>query len=278
MPETLPLVLIASRDEWTSRSLESVLAPAGFAIARAYDAEQVTSRARAMRPDAILLFTDLAGETGVSVCRRMRREGVVSASTAIVLLTTDPVSREAQLDALEAGAWELLPFPADPSALCARLRTYADAKMDADDARLSADVDAGTGIYTPAGLVRRSRELIALARRMEQPLACVVFETGTDAATDDEESAPDLGQIAAVFREVGRKSDVIGRVDARRLAVVATDTDEAGARGMARRLSAALDPAESSRLRSGCWAASDAASAPADPREILQLAGRSAGA
>jgi PleD family two-component response regulator len=277
MHETSPLVLIASRDEWTSRSLESVLAPAGFAIARAYDAAQVVSRARATRPDAILLFTDLSGETGVSVCRRLRREGAVTASTAIVLLTTDPVSREAELDALEAGAWELLPFPADPSALCARLRTYTDAKMDADAARLAADVDAGSGIYTPAGLVRRSRELIAFARRMELPLACVVFETDGGPATAEGES-PDLGRIAAVFREVGRKSDVIGRVDARRLAVVATDTDHAGAQGLARRLSAALDPAESTRLRSGCWAASDAASAPADPREILQLAGRSAGA
>jgi PleD family two-component response regulator len=278
MHEIPPLVLIASRDEWTSRSLESVLTPEGFASARAYDTHQLVDRARTIRPDAILLFNDLPDERGPSACRRLRREGAVSPSTAIVLLTPEPLDRSARLEALDAGAWELLPFPTDPAELCARLRTYVEAKLDADAARDAADVDARTGVYTQAGLVRRSGELAAFARRMEQPLACVVFEAAGASGEATPTPEPDLGRVAARFRDVGRRSDVIGRVDERRLAVVATDTDEAGARGLARRLSAALDPSQAATIRSGCWAVADAASLPADPREMIRRAGAAAGA
>lgn len=276
MHEMPPLVLIASRDEWTTRSLESVLAPAGFAIARAYGAAQLVERARTVRPDVILLGTDLAGETGASVCRRLRDRDGVPASTPILLLHPGPVRRSERMDALRAGAWDVLAFPTDPDELRVRLRLYGDAKRDADAARSAADVDVATGIYTPAGLLRRTGELAALARRLEQPIACVVFETRTAADAPQDSGDGELGRVAAVFRDVGRRSDVVGRVDARRLAVLAADTDEEGARGLARRFQAALDPAAAATLRAGCWAVSDAATAPEDPREMILLAGDAA--
>jgi len=276
MHEMPPLVLIASRDEWTTRSLESVLAPAGFAIARAYGTTQLVERARAMRPDVILLGTDLAGETGASVSRRLRDREGVPASTPILLLHPGPVRRSDRMDALLAGAWDVLAFPTDPDELLARLRLYADAKRDADAARAAVDVDATTGIYTHAGLLRRTGELTALARRLEQPLACVVFETRPGADATEPPPAGDLGRVAAVFRDVGRRSDIVGRIDAWRLAVLAVDTDEEGARGLARRLQAALDPVAAATLRAGCWAASDASTVPEDPREVILLAGDAA--
>ena len=290
MHEMPPLVLIASRDEWTTRSLESVLAPAGFAVARAYNAAQLLERARTIRPDAVLIGTDLADETGVSACRRLREQAALPFSTPILLLSPGTVGRAERIEAFEAGAWDLVPFPLEPAEMSARLRLYASAKRDADAARGAADVDAETGVYTLAGLLRRSEELAAFARRMEQPFACVIFEAGTGdgevaptvskpaaegAAARARTAGPvDLRRVAAVFRDVGRRSDVLGRVDDSHLAVLATDTDSEGARGLARRLSAALEPGEAAAIRAGCWAVADPREVPKDPREIILAATR----
>lgn len=273
MHEMPPLVLIASSDEWTTRSLESVLAPAGLALARAYDADQLLERSRTIRPDVVLLAGDLPEETSLSACRRLRGEGALPRSTAILLLNPGPVARADRVAAFDAGAWDIAPFPIEPGELLARLRLYVGAKRDAD-ARSGADLDA-EGVYTLAGLIRRSKEVVALARRGAQPFACVVFEAGDDAARGSGGTPTlDMGRVAALFREVGRRSDVLGRLDESRLAVVANDTDGEGAQGLARRLSAALAPGDAATIRAGCWASADPAEAPADPREIIRAATR----
>ncbi|MEN8374958.1 MAG: response regulator [Gemmatimonadota bacterium] len=277
MPEPLPLVLIASRDEWTTRSVESVLTPSGFAVERAQSGARLLAHAAATRPDVVLLGTDLPDETGVSVARRLREASAVPPSTPILLLSPTPPSRAERIAALEAGAWDVLAFPVDPRELRARLSVYAGAKRDADAARGEGFVDAHTGLYNMRGLLRRSAEIAAFARRMEQPLACVVFEADRAGASGIELAdgqAPDLSAVATVFLEVGRRSDVLGRVDEAHLAILATDTDDSGARGLARRLSGALEPGTAAALRTGVWAVSDAGQAPADPSEMITLATR----
>lgn len=273
MHESPPLVLIASRDEWTTRSLESVLAPAGFAITRAYGSTQAIRRARDARPDVVLLGTELAAETGASLARRLRDEAVVSPSTPILLLHPHTVSHADRLEALAAGAWDVLAFPVDTEELVARLGLYASAKRDAAAAHGRADVLPEADVFTRKGLLRRGAELAAYARRTDQPLACVLFAADAEqqGASGD---APDIRELATVFRQVGRQSDVIGVVDPTRLAVLAIDTDTEGARGLARRLSEALPADDATALRTGWWAASDASATPADAGEILRRAAR----
>ena len=41
-----PLVLIVSNQEWSSRSLETILAPNGYAVLRAYTGASAMARAR----------------------------------------------------------------------------------------------------------------------------------------------------------------------------------------------------------------------------------------
>src|SRR5438105_5479222 len=50
-----PIVLIASDQESSSRSLESILAPSGYTVLKAYTGAQTLERARAAQPDAIIL-------------------------------------------------------------------------------------------------------------------------------------------------------------------------------------------------------------------------------
>src|SRR5207249_5231681 len=49
-----PLVLIVSNQEWSSRSLETILAPNGYAVLRAYTAASAMARARGAQPDIIV--------------------------------------------------------------------------------------------------------------------------------------------------------------------------------------------------------------------------------
>jgi len=53
--ERRPLVLIANDQEWSARSLESILAPNGFTVLRAYTGQQALQRARTAAPDLIIL-------------------------------------------------------------------------------------------------------------------------------------------------------------------------------------------------------------------------------
>jgi CheY-like chemotaxis protein len=50
-----PLVLIANDQEWSARSLESILGPNGYAVVRAYTGQQALERARTSQPDIIIL-------------------------------------------------------------------------------------------------------------------------------------------------------------------------------------------------------------------------------
>ena len=50
-----PLVLIANDQEWSARSLESILGPNGYSVIRAYTGQQALDRARTAHPDLIIL-------------------------------------------------------------------------------------------------------------------------------------------------------------------------------------------------------------------------------
>ena len=50
-----PVVLIASDPEWTARSLESLIAPNGYAVLRAHNGRQALGLARTTQPDAIVI-------------------------------------------------------------------------------------------------------------------------------------------------------------------------------------------------------------------------------
>ncbi|MFW6201322.1 MAG: response regulator [Gemmatimonadota bacterium] len=252
VPARTPLVLVVDDDEWSSRALETVLEPAGFESLRAYSGEQAIERAATRSPDAILLDIGLPDMSGLEVCRRLRDDPNIGARTAILLTTVDPISRQRRLEAYEAGAWEVFHLPTDADALVLRLRSYANAKQEADRAIAESLLDAPTGLYNLRGLVRRANEMAAEARRWQKPLACVVF--GPSIAERDEVGARHtfeslLHEVAAALRSSCRASDVIGRMGPEQVALLALDTDPRGAEALAERMlrvieRAAVEPAD----------------------------------
>ena len=53
-PSRPPLALLANDQEWSARSLESILGPNGYAVLRAYTGRQALEMARSSLPDVVM--------------------------------------------------------------------------------------------------------------------------------------------------------------------------------------------------------------------------------
>jgi two-component system, cell cycle response regulator len=240
-----PLVLIANDQEWSARSIESILGPNGYAVVRAYTGQQALERARASQPDIIILDAQMPDMHGFEVCRALRSDPRFSATTPIVITTSGPSGRTQRLEAYRCGAWEFLGQPLDGEALLLKLATFLQSKRQVDILREENLLDSGTGLYNMRGLSRRAREIGADALRRREALACVVFAPETELDADDEAPGEELlrlsDQVGVVLRQSGRVSDAIGRLGPTEFAVIAPATGAEGAVRLVNRLSGAVE-------------------------------------
>lgn len=235
-----PLILIVDDQEWSTRSLESILAPNGFAVMRAYNCKTGLERSRTHPPDAVFIDVTLPDGSGLSLCRALREDPAIGPETPIIATSPERPTRALRLDSLRAGAWDLLGYPIDAEELVLRLDTYVQAKFAADRLRNGGLIDPVTGLYNLHGLERRMAELTSWAYREQRALACVVFAPVDAAEDNDVASAHLVRQVASAFRLHGRISDVIGRLGKTEIAVLAPSTDREGAVRLADRLGEAV--------------------------------------
>ncbi len=276
-----PLVLIANDQEWSARSIESILGPNGYAVVRAYTGQQALERARTAQPDIIILDAQMPDMHGFEVCRALRGDPRFSATTPIVITTSGPSGRTQRLEAYRCGAWEFLGQPLDGEALLLKLSTFLQSKQQVDILREENLLDSGTGLYNMRGLARRAREIGADALRRREALACVVFAPETDPEADDEAPDEELlrlsDQVGAVLRQSGRVSDAIGRLGPTEFAVIAPATGAEGAVRLVSRLGGAVEATpmpvrggeRAIRVKAGYCAVPDFAESPVDAVELL---------
>ena len=281
-PAASPLVLIANDQEWSARSLESILGPNGYAVVRAYTGHQALERARTSQPDIIILDAQMPNIHGFEVCRALRSDPRFSSTTPIVITTSGPSGRTQRLEAYRAGAWEFLGQPLDGEALLLKLHTFLQSKREVDLLREENLLDSGTGLYNMRGLARRAREIGSDAIRRREALACVVFAPETELETVDEEAPEEellrmSDQVGVVFRQVGRVSDAIGRLGPTEFAVIAPATGADGAVRLVNRLGEAVAATRipvrggerSVRVKAGYCAVPDFAESSVDAVELL---------
>ena len=237
-PSARPVgVLIASEQEWTSRSLASILAPQGYWVQKAFTRAQTVAHIRRDPPDAIIIDEQLPDGDGHELCRDLYEQDLISASTPVFLALSRAPTRRDRLAAMRAGAWACLGEPLDAEELMAALGVFVPAKLDADHARRTGLVDEMTGVYNARGLTRRAQELGADASRRRSGLACILL------APDTESGEPPLvlvRRIAQTLRSALRHSDAIGRLEPASFAIVALDTDATQVRHLAERLATAI--------------------------------------
>jgi PleD family two-component response regulator len=278
---TAPLVLIANDQEWSARSIESILGPNGYAVVRAYTGAQAIERARSSQPDILILDAQMPDMHGFDVCRALRADPRFSVTTPIVITTSGPSGRTQRLEAYRAGAWEFLGQPLDGEALLLKLATFLQSKQQVDVLREENLLDSGTGLYNMRGLARRAREIGADALRRREALACVVFAPDGDDEAEVEGLSDELlrmsDQVGTVFRQFGRGSDAIGRLGPTEFGVIAPATGAEGAVRLVNRLGAAVEATKipvrggerSMRVRAGYCAVPDFAESAVDATELL---------
>jgi PleD family two-component response regulator len=279
-PARPAVILVASKQEWTSRSLESIFTPGKYLVLASYTAQNALLRAKRDQPDAIIIDAQLPDSSGHDLCHRLRAEGLVTPSTPILMTLPNPPTRRDRLAALRAGAWECLSEPLDAEETVAILDAFIPAKLDADHARSEGLIDEATGLYNVRGLTRRAKELAWHAARNRAPLACVVLAPAPNA--DNPDGAPEdpppiaLSRIARSLKATGRRSDAVGRLGLGAFAVVALDTDGVQARQLADRLRGAIMASDESgpvvpalHMQAGCHGVSDFHAASIDAVELM---------
>ena len=272
-----PTVLVANDQEWSARSLESILVPNGYSVIRAHTGEQALERSLSSAPDLIILDAQMPDIHGFDVCRMLRDDPRISATTPIVITTSGPSGRAQRLEAYRAGAWEFLGQPLDGEALLLKLRTFVQSKLEVDALRDESLLDPATGFYNMRGLARRAREIGSEASRRHQALACVVFAPIVESTEDpaDEAVLEEVAeQVGRVFREAGRSSDAVGRLVHGEFAVIAPTTGHDGAVRLAERMGRTVEQAfERSgapvTLRAGYAAVDDFGTSEFDAVELL---------
>lgn len=245
---TPPLIVVANHQEWTARSLESVLGPRGFAVVRAYTGREALRLVRNARPDAVILDWDLPDISGVELCKLMRGDLEGSLSVPIVGLSAGTPPRADRLDAYRAGAWELYGEPYDVEALALKLDVLVSAKRAADRQVEVGLLDPLTGAYNARGVALRARELGAEASRRHEALSCIAFSaniadgTPEDASVDFEAVA--VRELSDLCRGASRVSDALGRLGRTELVLIAPGTGEEGAQRIAKRVTEAASRTE----------------------------------
>jgi len=266
------VALIANDQEWSARSLDSILAPQGYTVIRAYTGLQALERARTARPDLVILDAQLPDIHGLEVCKQLREDPRFGRLTPIVITTAGPSGRTQRLAAYQAGAWEFFGQPLDGEALLARFQTFIEAKLEADGLREAAMVD-GHGLYTVRGLAQRVGEIGSEMIRHGRPLACVAlaFADEGDSPNSGIPAQPTLGEL---LRGHGRISDAIAHLGGQEYVVVAPDTAREGAVRMIDRLEAVLraEGLPAARLVAGYSAVPDLRVASVEPAAMLDHA------
>jgi len=271
-----PLVLIANDQEWSARSLESILSPNGFRVVRVFTGHQALDRAREHQPDIIVLDAQMPDMHGFDVCRTLRDDELVGPATPVIITTAGPSGRSQRIQAFEAGAWEFFGQPLDGDALLLKLRTFLRAKLEVDRLLMESLLDSVSGLYSRKGLAHRAREIGSDASRRHEPLACVVFGAEADDGADGDglEDAVEIDAwVGQLLRRSSRVSDAVGRIAPREYAVLAPATGGVGAARLATRLGGALEELASAgrhvRVKAGYCAVPDFARSPVDVLELL---------
>jgi two-component system cell cycle response regulator len=237
-------VLIVDDQEWTSRSVESILRPRGFSVLKAYTGQQALDLTSRANPDLIIVDFHLPDLDGVDVVRELEQRSLLDPATPVLMMSSGGVGRAERLEALGAGAWDILRHPLDPGELILRLENLIRVKQEADRLRQELITDLTTGLYNVRGVLRRAREIGADSVRSGRPMACIAVGpewagelSNTSVPQEPEAPTNEIAERAArAIRSAVRESDAVGQMGPYEFVIVALGLDQASATRLADRI------------------------------------------
>jgi two-component system OmpR family response regulator len=183
-------VLVAEDDHRLRALLEQVLTEAGWTVTAVADGRAAHLLARDDRQfDVLLLDVGLPGTDGLTVCRRLREDGV---TTPVLMLTARGQVAD-RITGLDAGADDYLSKPFDVDELLARLRALrrreerlAARPLEVGDLRLDPAARTVSRSGTPVELTAREFDVLhLLALRVGQVVTRYdILDTVWDGETD----------------------------------------------------------------------------------------------
>lgn len=189
-----------------------------------------------MNPEAVVI--DLDGTSGVgsdlhNLIHDIPRDPVIP----VIGLSSRRTSRGDRLEAIGAGLWDVLEVPLKAAELVAKLHMWIWMMRDVDEMKSGVLIDVESGHYSFTGMMRRLREQAALARRYEEALSCVVFGSDPVPEGANADGMELVGmEFSAALHELTRDSDVVGRLEPLKFAVLAPQTPPTGACKLAERI------------------------------------------
>ena len=275
-----PLALVAGHEEWSLRSIESVLEAHRIDVLRAHSGREAIERFRAARPDILLIDAALPDIDGITASRLLRAE-LSDSSTPILLMTAEPWSRTARLEAFRAGAWDVLTMPLDAEELALRVELLAQARLETQWFAAAGLVDEITGLYNAHGLYTRLTEIVAEGTRRQEALACIVLAPVREAVIVETPVAhpksASLDQMARLIRGAIRAYDVLGRVGPGEFVIASPGSGRTAALAMASRIAAVAQTAlggvagdgDATPVRVGCYVIDDLSRESVSPVVVL---------
>jgi CheY-like chemotaxis protein len=276
-----PLVMIVTRQEWVSLSVETLFSPRGYAALHGdYTGAQAQQRLRETPVDLLVVDRDLRDMSGLDLCRMARQKALVTPTTPIVLLGAGAWPQEEKLEALRSGVvGGLLAAHGQRAAVRAGGHVGARQALGGHGADPGAAGPGDRAVQCPGpaaaggggGRQRAAPRAAAGLRGLSAELA--PEPTRTLAGNGGAENA--MATVAATLRAQGRASDTIGRLSGTEFVIVAPDTDPAGVRGLVKRLRTAIDTMSATagspalRVRFGAYAVSNFGEASIAPTEML---------
>ncbi len=164
-------ILVVDDQEVNISLVEAILAPQGYQVIPAADAERALELVAAGPPDLILLDVMMPGMDGYEVCTRLKRDERTRLIPVIMLTSLSDV--EDRIRGIEAGADDFLSKPFHQAKLSARLRALLKLKQFTDELEHAEDVLCTLALsveakdaYTDGHCERLCLYSVALGRRL----------------------------------------------------------------------------------------------------------------
>ena len=198
------------------------LAAAGYQVLMAADGAGCLATARADKPDLILLDNDLPDRPIVAVLQELRTDPRTRRVPVVVFTSDDAPER--RLQALRAGADDVLMRPIDDQTLLARLRNLLRAQDSADETELAGLAEEPV-MFDGPGLIAMVSNRPERALRMKaemKPVSRDRIVHVSEGAVFDEALRPDVYLIEADLNGPGSglrlMSEILSRPDSRHAA------------------------------------------------------------
>lgn len=226
-------LLIAEDDHDAGALMKRVLMKGGHDVRLVDSGEAVLNACAEDAPDVVLLDVSMPGMDGYEVARVLKSRPV-TADIPIVFVTGSCETRQ-KVQGFSLGANDYITKPFHRDELVARVEVAIRIKQQSDalkaaNAQLAAlsVTDELTGLYNRRHLDQRLAEEVALAKRHQFPLSCLMVDVDRFKRINDtfghQEGDRVLQVVAQVLRESTRVSDVVGRYGGEEFMVITPGT------------------------------------------------------